>query len=312
MIRFHTLLTLLLLALLLPLRAEAALSCTVSAPTMDFGLITTSPIPQTSVAPNLTINCTGGSSGLQRLCTSIDAGSTTGSSVTARLMNNGASTLQFQIYTDSAHATPWDTSQLETDVTLNGAGAGTVVVPMYGLLPNPPAQSGPSGTYSTTLGVSTKLKPGGSGCGSGSGSVVGTGSFAVQVILGASCTISASTIDFGTLTSLTSTQNSSGSLGVNCSSSSPYTIAMSAGTIAGNTIAARKMGLNGAGAGVVSYQLYRDGYGTTLWGDGTTGSTYVGTGAGSLQSIPVYAQMPIQTTPPVGIYKDTVTATITY
>ena len=89
---------------------------------------------------------------------------------------------------------------------------------------------------------------------------------------------------------------------------------MNAGSTTGNTIAARKMSLNGAGAGVVSYQLYRDSNTppTTLWGDGTTGAVYTGSGTGSAQTIPVYGQVPSQVTPTAGTYKDTVTATITF
>jgi spore coat protein U-like protein len=89
---------------------------------------------------------------------------------------------------------------------------------------------------------------------------------------------------------------------------------MSAGSTPGNTIAARKMNLGGAGAGVISYQLYRDTGPVNVWGDGTAGNvTYSGSGNGSAQTIPVYAQLPSQATPTTdGLYKDTVTVTISF
>jgi spore coat protein U-like protein len=102
-------------------------------------------------------------------------------------------------------------------------------------------------------------------------------------------------------------------LSATCTNGAAYTIAMDAGSTPGNTIAARKMNLNGAGAGVVSYQLYRDIGPTNVWGNGTVGNvTYSGSGNGSAQTIPVYAQLPSQTTPTPGLYKDTVTVTITF
>ena len=321
--RFHALLALLLLSLLLPLRAQAAVNCTATPSTMDFGTINTSPIPQTNVAPNnLSIHCTGVSAGTQiGICLGINAGTGTGSTGTTnptRYMNSGANQVQYQIYSDAAYSNIWGSGEEEIFITPASNGNITQTVPMYGQILNPPAQTKPAGTYTSNVtvlnGSSTDFIPG-FGCGwvDAIGRPVSGGTFLATVTLNNTCSITANNINFGTLTSLATLQNMSGSLGVTCNSAAPYTIAMNAGSTTGNTIAARKMSLNGAGAGVVKYQLYRDGYGTTLWGDGTAGSsTYVGSGTGSLQAIPVYAQMPAQATPAVGTYKDTVTATITY
>jgi spore coat protein U-like protein len=311
--RMHHWLLVFLVVALIPMRAHAAESCTYTPGTMDFGTLT-SPVPLTNNTPNPTLSCTGGpASTTQSLCMAIGQGSAGGS--LPRLMKSGANTLQYQIYFDAAHSIPWGDNVTNGSgqlipITLNGAGSGTVAVPLYGQIP---AQTVNSGTYTSTgLAISIKIKPGGSPCSSNSGTVVTTTSLDTKVIISASCAISASNINFGTLTSLGVAQNVSGNLSVTCTNLAPYTIAMSAGSTAGNTIAARKMSLNGAGAGVVSYQLYRDGVATTLWGDGTTGAVYSGTGSGSAQTVPVFAQEPAQTTPTTGVYKDTMTATISY
>jgi spore coat protein U-like protein len=310
----------LLVALLLPLRAHAAptqdvTSCTYPVGTMDFGTLT-SPVPQTDNTPNPTLNCSGGSANsAQSLCVSISAG-TGGSSGTTRLMTSGANTLQYNIFFDSGHATVWgDNGTIgnaqQVNMLLNSAGSGSISLPLYGRIP---AQTVSTGTYTSTLTVSVKPKPGGSPCSSNSGTTIFNTTFGTKAIISASCSISASNVDFGTAGSLASALIASGSLSVTCTNAAPYTIAMNAGSTTGNTIAARKMSLNGAGAGVLSYQLYRDSNTppTTLWGDGTTGAVYTGSGTGSAQTIPVYGQVPSQATPAPGTYQDTVTATITF
>ena len=308
----------LLVAVMLPLHAHAATnvtSCTYPVGTMDFGTLA-SPVPQTDNTPNPTLSCSGGSAnGTQNLCVSISPG-TGGSIGTTRLMTSGVNTLQYNIYFDSSHATVWgDNGTIgnaqQISMPLNGSGSGSISLPLYGRIP---AQTVSTGTYTSTLAAIVKPKPGGSPCSSNSGTAILTTTFGSKVIISASCSISASNINFGTTSSLASAINGNGSLSATCTNTAPYTIAMNAGSTTGNTIAARKMSLNGAGAGVVSYQLYRDSNTppTTLWGDGTTGAVYTGSGTGSAQTIPVYGQAPSQTTPAAGTYKDTVTATITF
>jgi len=46
--------------------------------------------------------------------------------------------------------------------------------------------------------------------------------------------------------------------------------------------------------------------------NGRADAAYPGTGTGTAQTIPVYGDVPGQTTPAAGTYRDTVTATITY
>lgn len=314
--RVYWLLVLLFLALVVPMRAHAALACTYPVGTVDFGSLT-SPVPQTDNTPNPTLSCTGGTANTtQNLCITISPG-TGGLSGTTRLMTSGANTLQYQIFYDSSHSIPWGDNSVggfsgqQIAINLNASGNGTLAIPLYGRIS---AQTVASGSYTSTgLTVNIKQKPGGSPCSSNSGSVVGTATFTTKVIIGASCTISAPTIDFGNLTSLTPVQNLAGSLLATCTNGAPYTIALNGGTTTGNTIAARKMSLNGAGAGVVTYQLYRDTGPTNVWGDGTAGNvTYSGSGNGSAQTVPVYAQLPSQATPASGIYKDTVTVTVSF
>jgi spore coat protein U-like protein len=317
---FRMFAVLLVLALAAP-AAQAALSCSISAPTMNFGTLTTVPFPQSDTTPNLTINCTGGTANSTvRICVGINSGTGLGSAFPQRFISSGTDAIQFQIYSDASHATIWgDTATASMQealpsIVLNSAGTGTGSYPMYGRIPNPPAQTKPTGTYTSTLQFSGKFPSGGSGCGAGSGSgtLFTSTTFQAQAIVASSCTVVAADIDFGNRAGLNTAVNVTGGLDVTCTSGRPYTIALNAGSSVGNTIASRKMSLNGVGAGVVSYQLYRDSGPSNVWGDGVSGVLYAGTGSGANQSIAVYANVPVQTAQAPGTYIDTVRATVTY
>jgi spore coat protein U-like protein len=301
---------------------QAALNCTISAPTMSFGTLSVVPIPQTDTTPNLTVNCTGGAANATvRMCVGINDGTGAGSASPQRFMSSGADAIEFQVYSDAAHSATWGSTlfaggmqEVLPSIVLNAAGSGGGSFPMYGRILNPPAQTKPTGTYASTLQFSVKYPSGGSGCGAGSGSgtLFTSGTFEARVIIAASCTIVAADIDFGTRASLATPVDTTGGLSVTCTSGRPYTIALNAGSSVGNTIAARKMSRNGVGAGVVSYQLYRDSGPSNVWGDGASGVVYSGTGSGANQAIPVYANLPAQAAQAPGTYIDTVRATVTY
>jgi spore coat protein U-like protein len=287
---------------------------------MDFGTLTTVPFPQTDSTPNLTLNCTGGTAGSTvRVCIGIDAGTGLGSASPSRFISSGMDAIQYQIYSDAAHSQIWGNTTFSggmqeplPSLVLGAGGNGSITYPMYGRVLNPPAQTKPPGTYTSTLQFSGKIPSGGSPCSAGSGTAITGGSFQAHAVVVSTCTVVAADIDFGTRAGLAAAITANGSLDVTCTSGRPYTIALNAGATPGNTIAARKMNLNGAGAGLVSYQLYRDSGPANVWGDGTTGVVYSGTGSGTSQAIPVYGRVPAQVSPSPGTYLDTVRATVTY
>ena len=309
-----------LLAMLAAPTAQAALSCSISAPTMDFGSLSAVPFPQTDTTPNLTVNCTGGGANATvRMCIGIDAGSGFGSGTPQRFLGSGTNNIEFQIYSDAAHSTTWGNTGFSggmqeplPSLVLGSGGSGSITYPMYGRILNPPAQTEVPGTYTSTLQFTGKVPSGGSPCSAGSGTLFTGGTFQARVAVTSSCTVVAADIDFGTRANLAAAVTANGGLAVTCTSGRPYTIALNAGATPGNTIAARKMNLNGAGAGVIGYQLYRDAGPANAWGDGTSGVVYSGTGSGTSQAIPVYGRVPAQATPAPGTYQDTIRATVTY
>lgn len=95
-----------------------------------------------------------------------------------------------------------------------------------------------------------------------------------------------------------------------CTLGTPYTLALDAGTGSGATVASRRMT---SGSDTLTYTLYQDAGRSTLWGDGTAGtSVRSSTGTGLSQTFTVYGRVPSNATAPVGSYTDTITVTATY
>lgn len=143
-----------------------------------------------------------------------------------------------------------------------------------------------------------------------------TTSFQVKIVITESCdihTVAASDMDFSSHARSTGPWDATSNLTVNCSSGTPYTIAMNNGlNPSGATVSAtnRRM-VNGAN--FVPYGLYRDSGRTLLWGNTTGTDTLAGTGTNAAVLVPVYGRvLAASTNVAAGTYLDTVTATITY
>jgi len=86
------------------------------------------------------------------------------------------------------------------------------------------------------------------------------------------------------------------------------------GTVSGSTVTSRLMAGTAAGntGTTLGFQLYSNSGLTTVWGNTIGTNTVSGTGNGAAQTINVYGQVPVQTTPKPDTYQTTVTATVSY
>ena len=143
----------------------------------------------------------------------------------------------------------------------------------------------------------------------------GTGSFQVSATVISSCTVSGTTLSFGTsIDPLASAVpvDATSTMTVQCTNTTPYTLALTAGINAGGAslFSARAMK---SGVHLLPYQLYLDVARSSVWGDGTSSSlTQSGTGSGGSQSVTIYGRLPSLTGIIPGAYTDTVTVTISY
>jgi spore coat protein U-like protein len=127
-----------------------------------------------------------------------------------------------------------------------------------------------------------------------------------------SCTVSTTAVRFGAYNRSSPTDlATTGGVIFNCSQRSPITIQLDRG---GSGSFARRLS-NGSG-GLLSYNLFFDAAGTTIWGDGTGGTQFFSTASpiiGKLVNIPVFGIIPHQQQNlQAGDYTDQITVTISF
>ncbi|VVD66963.1 secreted pili protein involved in motility and biofilm formation [Pandoraea morbifera] len=298
----------------------AAQTCSVGAPTLAFtafspisgaALNATGTIPVTCTWPVL------GANPNVKVCLALNAAQ-------PLTLTNAANAIRFGLFVDAAHANTWGSSPgsmiaLTMTAPLLG-GTLTQNVSFYGKIDaaqtTVPTRGNANTVYSRAFGpadmslqyASYALLAPAPACGSAMTAAPGV-PFTSNVTVINNCTIAATNITFDSQSTLTSDVSGSGQLTLQCTNNDAYRVALSGG-LSGSVSARRMTGATGAS---VDYQLYLDSARTTIWGDGTSGtSTLTGIGSGLIQFIPIYARVPSQSTPLPGVYTDTVTATIQF
>ncbi|KND57825.1 Sigma-fimbriae tip adhesin [Candidatus Burkholderia verschuerenii] len=299
-----------------------AQTCSATVSSVDFGQISPATTSATTATGSITVSCTGLLNLPVRACVSLGTGSG-GNSYTPRTATSGTNTLQYNLYSDSAATSMWGSqlagySPVTVDFPLTALVTAYIVVPIYGRVL--PGQSKlVAGTYLSTFSGTTQAQmtyqayvlSNPPTCSTITGAPSSL-SFTVQATVINDCTINASNINFGVSGLLKSAIVSNRTISVACTNNAAYSVALSAGSGSGATVANRTMTRSG-GSEQVKYQLYQDSSLTKPWGEGTSGtSAYAGVGSGSTQNIPVYGRVPAQTTSTPGSYIDTVIAMITY
>lgn len=107
----------------------------------------------------------------------------------------------------------------------------------------------------------------------------------------------------------TGADNATGSITVTCNPNAAFSIALSDG--GGTGYANRRMLRTPAGY-QLNYQLYSNSGRTTVWGDGTGGTSTVSYTSRASATATVYGQVPALQNVGAGSYSDTVVVTITY
>ena len=326
-------------ALLNPVWAHAQ-SCTVSSPTVNFG--TVNMVSGTTYAPTgtqITVSCSYPNvlvSTLAAFSVCLNVSGASGS--TPRTMISGANSLNYNLYSNATLSNIWgntnsgNPSNVAVTVTTNTCGqlfgcssiSGSTTTTIYGQLPSVGNTAAPPGTYTqnssgtapfnVVVGLLSGLLTSLPSCTGGTTNSNSIGNFTVTstALVSNFCSVSASTINFGgSVGVLSSAISATGIITAACTNTDSYTIALNQGTTTGASLADRQMA--SSGSAVVHYQLYTNSGHSTIWGDGTSGtSTSGGTGTGSNQNYTVYGLVSPQTTPAPNLYSDTVTVTVSY
>jgi len=298
-----------------PARAQ---SCTFSMPSFDFGNIDLTAGTAFDLTADLVATCTGIPFAPIRFCPNLEGGSGGHSSGAPRHMLSGANQLNYNIFRNSAFTRVWGSrfwpfsNPPQPRLTLNAAGTGTrtrpVRVRIFG-----GQNTLPPGTYTTSFSGSDTVFSYdyyfGQNC-----SVIGTTNavnvpFTITAKHVGVCTVSATNLNFGTLGILSGNADATGTLSVQCTSGASYQVGLSGGLTGAVDPTDRRMV---SGSNQISYGLYQDAGRTIPWGDTIGTNTLSGTGTGASQSVTVFGRIPSQTTPPTGVYSDTIVVTITY
>jgi spore coat protein U-like protein len=137
-----------------------------------------------------------------------------------------------------------------------------------------------------------------------------TTTFQVTATVASSCSVSAGALNFGAYDPLAVVAlDATSTINVTCNLLSPYTLKLNGGSVNAD-ISAREM--DDGSSNRLGYQLYTTTLRTTVWGDGTTGSTVAGVGTGL--SIPhvVYGRVANGQNVPNGSYADTITVSLDF
>jgi spore coat protein U-like protein len=287
--------------------------------TMAFGNYDASTGSPVDTTGTISFNCTGmAKNSSYNFCISLESG--TYFSGSTRQLGSGTSRLNYGLYSDSARSSNWGSYRTGfggSGVTVNKpTGSSTALnftVTVYGRI-FASQTSAPAGTYTSSFTNSPyvtwdEAPPAGSPCLSSTKTL--QTSFSASATVVPTCQVSAANLNFGSVGLLTSAVDATTSVSVTCPSGTAYTVGLSAGNGSGATVAARKM-TKSPTTNTVTYSLYRNAARSQVWGTTIGTDTQSGTGTGSAQSLTVYGRVPSQTTPPPGIYSDTIVVTVTY
>ena len=299
-----------------------ATTCVANASNISFGTLAVSAVTGAVAQGSIYEGCSSGwqTDGNLATCNAIGAG-TNSVSQTNRTMTNGGYAIAYQLYSDSGYSTPYAYPGSDIfNIPYSTRNGGYTTTTTYAKILSTPANL-PPGTYTdaytstaqTFVDFDTWRTPDPPvTCGTNPNYTGLAAPFTVSVTVAASCSITASAMNFGSVGALASGVSASTNLSVTCTYTTPYSIALGTGGAPGATTTTRAM--TGPG-GSISYGLYRDAAHTLNWGNNATGSspdTVSGTGAGAAQSLPVYGLVPAQRTPALGTYNDVVVVTVSY
>jgi spore coat protein U-like protein len=142
-----------------------------------------------------------------------------------------------------------------------------------------------------------------------------TASMSVRATLVDTCLISASALSFQPYVASGGAVAGTSTISLRCTNGAIYAVGLSAGSTAGTTMAQR---LLAGGTNTLQYNLYTSNAYTSVWGDGSNGSSVVSgysTGFATPISLTIYGQVPDSAAnklAPAGTYTDTILVVLDY
>lgn len=123
----------------------------------------------------------------------------------------------------------------------------------------------------------------------------------------AACTVSTTSVLFGQYDVFATVANdATGDVTITCDTTTSYTVSLSSGS---GTLSQRTLL---SGSNVLEYNLFANSSRTTVWGDGSSGTSTVSATTSGVSTLTVYGLVPARQNVPPGSYSDVVIVTVTY
>ena len=308
-------------AWLLPRPAQAAQpSCSATITPIAYGSVDVLLNQPVDTTATLQITCTGGNNDTARVCANLGRMTPTAGASSRRMTDSGGNYLNHELYSDPARTQVWGSwagagyasGGVEIDIPLGPTGTATATRTIYGRV-LAGQQTAPPGSYMQSLQgaehsfSADKVNGGVGNC--PFGPYTQYANTPVSASVPTSCYVTAATLNFGSVGLIGTNVDAPSTIGVQCSNSLPYTVALDGGQTGATDPTRRKMS---KGSEQVTYGLYRDATRSLPWGSTAGTDTVSGIGDTTVQGLAVYGRISTQTTPSPGLYADTVVVMVSY
>ena len=294
-----------------------AQGCTVTNASGSYGNVDALSGAASDSTSTFTVTCQGSKNKTVRLCIEMGAGSPT--DVGKRALSNGTKYLDHEFYSDPSRTQVWGSwgsvvaaygnGGVNVDLPFGGNSSVSKTFTVYArVLAN--QQTVAPLTY-TWRDASPGIRYGYQGtapCPTGNNTMNGGSTIWTATVL-ANCSVSATGVNFGSSGPVNTNIDATGTVSVQCTNATPYTVALNGGNSGAGDPTQRKMS---KGAETITYGLYQNPARSLPWGSTSGGNTVGGTGSGASQALTVYGRVASQATPSPGTYTDTVVVTVTY
>lgn len=312
--------------------AANALTCSVGGASGSYGAVDILSGSTVTTTTTFNVSCSGSANQTAGLCVQLGQGSPNSNTSIRYLGVGGAgtNTITHEIFSDSAMTVIWGawgynsvaayaTSGVAFNLSLGPTGNASHTFTVYGRL-NGGQQTAIPGSYSwTTATPNVSYQSGSTTCASAPSSSVNAGSGATTwtATISANCNIGVSTMNFGSVSSISANIDSTATITAQCTNTTPYSIGLNNGANASGSQNRMRLG---ATTNYINYEIYTDSARTHLWSTttsttsctGGTSTCVLATGTGSNQTVTIYGRVPAQSLPAAGTFTDTVVVTVTF
>ena len=311
-----TLLALVISGARLPAQAQ---SCSFSIANVNFGNINIGPGGTPSTTSTFTATCSGLANRTITICPNIGDGTGSSTAGSPRLLTNGTRTIGYDLLQPNgdvwgSYVWPYAARPPVLSLTLNGSGSGTLSRTIQAVISGSIAGAN-TGLYSSSYTTFHTLIDYGYAPGQSCSTVSNRAAqapFTVQANNVATCNVTTTPMDFGTVADLGTAQSATSQLGITCTRGTNYTVGLSNGINGGTSPTNRKLASASAPGSSITYGIYRDTAFSQPWGQTVGSNTVSGVGTGTQQLVIAYGRMPVQAKPSPASYSDTIVVTVTY